>query len=92
MDLPKRCELKCESITHGSFSGERVCCFSAYDGKKITQAYPSAPKKYVNERLKTVQVDAISNEGNKIRIRFPMGGSGDFDYFIVPSDGLAGLV
>ena len=88
----KTYSLKCESIKLGSFSGERICCFNAYDGEKIVKACPPAPKGYVDEKSKTIQVMATSTQGDKTRIRFPIGGSGGFDHFTVPSSGLINLV
>ena len=76
----------------GAFSGEMDCIFNAYYEGKLTRACPSAPKRYVNEKSKTVQVTPISSYEDKTRIRFPLGGVGDFDYFIVPSNKLSNLV
>lgn len=84
--------LRCEKITHGGFSGERVCHFNIYEGGEIVQASPCAPKGYVDENSKIVRVKAIRVQGDKTNISFPCGGIGDFDSLTVPSDGLVDLV
>ena len=92
MYLPKICELKCERITVGSFSGERVCEFDVYEDGVLVQASPSVPMGNVDEGKSTLRVRAIGMEGDRTRVLFPRAGAGDFDDYYVPSENLVDLV